>query len=95
MYINFQQIRATRSAKTMHTNIFANNGKVHKFATTNRNIENIVVADMHHRIVYMYINSQQIRVCTSVKPVHKKLFANNRKLHKLAIRISKNRSFQT
>ena len=35
MYINFQQIQASRSAKIVHTNIFANNRKYHKFATTN------------------------------------------------------------
>ena len=35
MYTNFQQIQASRSAKIVHTNIFANNRKYHKFATTN------------------------------------------------------------
>ena len=37
MYINFQQIRVSRSVKTVFTNIFANNRKLHKFATTNSN----------------------------------------------------------
>ena len=36
MYINFQQ---TRSVQTVHTNIFANNRNLHKFATTNSNFE--------------------------------------------------------
>ena len=34
MYINFQQYRVSRSVKTMGTNIFAKNCKLHKFATT-------------------------------------------------------------
>ena len=37
MYINFQQNRVSRSVKTVHTNLFAKNGKLHKFATTNSN----------------------------------------------------------
>ena len=39
MYINFQQNQVSRSLKTVHTNIFANNRKLHKIAITNRNIE--------------------------------------------------------
>ena len=29
MYINFQQNQASRSVKTVHTNLFANNHKLH------------------------------------------------------------------
>ena len=29
MYINFQQIQASRSVKTVHTNLFANNHELH------------------------------------------------------------------
>ena len=39
MYINFQQTRVSRSVQTVHTNIFANNRNLHKFATTNSNFE--------------------------------------------------------
>ena len=39
MYINFQQNRVSRSIKTVHTNIFAKNRKLHKMATTNSNFE--------------------------------------------------------
>ena len=41
MYIHFQQIRVSGSVKTVLTltNIFANNRKMHKFATTNSNFE--------------------------------------------------------
>ena len=39
MYIDFQQTRVSRPVKTVHTNLFAINGKLHKFATTNSNFE--------------------------------------------------------
>ena len=39
MYINFQQTRVSRSVQTVHTNIFANNRNLHKFATTNSNLK--------------------------------------------------------
>ena len=35
MHINFQQNRVTRSVKTVHTNLFAKNCKLHKFVTCN------------------------------------------------------------
>ena len=41
MYINFEQTRVGRSVKTVHTNLLAKNGKLHKFATTNSNFEKI------------------------------------------------------
>ena len=84
MYINFQQTRVSRSVQTVHTNIFANNHKLHKFATTNSNFEKIDYLDIHHRITYMYINFQQTQVSRSVQTVHTNIFANNRKLHKFA-----------
>ena len=34
MYNNFQQNRVGRSVKNVHTNLFAKNHKLHKFATT-------------------------------------------------------------
>ena len=37
MYIDFQQNRLSRSVKTLHTNLFAKNCKLHKFATSNKN----------------------------------------------------------
>ena len=39
MYIDFQQNRASRSVKTVHTNLFAQYRKLHKIATTNSNFE--------------------------------------------------------
>ena len=41
MYIDFQQNRVCRSVKTVLTNLFAKNCKLHKFATTNSNFEKI------------------------------------------------------
>ena len=85
MNINFQQNRVSRLVKTVHTNLFANNRKLHKFATTNSNFgKKSIISDMHHRVTYMYINFQQIRVSRSVKTVLTNIFANNRTLHKFA-----------
>ena len=39
MYIDFQQNRVCRSVKAVHTNLFAQYRKLHKFATTNSNFE--------------------------------------------------------
>ena len=74
MYTNFQQTRVSRSVQTVHTNIFANNRNVHKFASTNNNFEKkIKNLDMHHKM-YMYINFQQIRINRSVITVHTNVF---------------------
>ena len=42
MYIKFQQNRVSRSVKTVHTHILANDRKLHKFATTNSNFEKLI-----------------------------------------------------
>ena len=85
MHINFQQNWVSRSVKTVHTNLFAQYRKLHKFATTNSNFEeNQSFLDMHHHKTYMYINFQQNRVKTYVMTVLTSLFAKNRKLHKFA-----------
>ena len=64
MYINFQQTRVSRSVQTVHTNIFANNRNLHKFAPSATPISNFEkkkdYLDMHHRITYMYINFSKI-----------------------------------
>ena len=85
MYINFQQNQVSRSVKTAHTNIFANNRKLHTLATTNSNMEKMIISDMHHRIMFMYMIFHQIRVSRSVKLVLTNIFTNNGKLHKFAI----------
>ena len=48
MYINFQQNRTSRSVKTVHTNLFANNRKLHKFVTCNLNFETKLLSDIHN-----------------------------------------------
>ena len=76
MYIDFQQNRVCRSVKTVHTNIFAQYRKLHKFATTNSNLEKKkIILDVHHYKTYMYINSQQNQVKTQVMTVHTSYFA--------------------
>ena len=47
MHINFQN-RVNRSVKTVHTNLFAKNCKLHKFATCNYNFEKSRLSDMHY-----------------------------------------------
>ena len=60
MYINFQQNRVTYYVITVHTNVFAKNGKLHKFGTTNNLFFfKLVLSDMHHRKTYMYNKFQQ------------------------------------
>ena len=60
MYIDFQQNRVCRSVKTVHTNLFAQYRKLHKFATTNNNFEKNILLNMYHHKTYMYINFQKI-----------------------------------
>ena len=50
MHSNFQQIRASRAVKIVHTNIFAKQRKLHKFATCNLNFEKSRVSDMQYPI---------------------------------------------
>ena len=61
MYIDFQQNRVCRSVKTVHTNLFAQYHKLHKFPTTNSNFKKNLLDIHHHKTyMYMYINFQQI-----------------------------------
>ena len=39
MHVNFYQIPVCRPVKTMHANLFAKNGMLHKFATTKSNFK--------------------------------------------------------
>ena len=41
MYINFQLYLVSKLVKTVHKNIFVKSRKLHKFATTNRNLKKI------------------------------------------------------
>ena len=84
MYIDSQQNRVSKSVKTVHTNLIAQQRKLHKFATTNSNFEKSILFDVHHHKTYMYINFQQNRVKTQVITMLTILFAKNRRLHKFA-----------
>ena len=69
----------------MLTNIFANNRKLHKFATTNSNFEKIDYfrhVSKYNEQVYQF--SAKSGLYRSVKTVHTKQFAKNRKLLKYA-----------
>ena len=58
MYINFQQTLVI-SVQTVHTNIFAKNRKLYKFATTNSNFEKKnFFLDMHHKCTCISIFSK-------------------------------------
>ena len=76
MYIDFQQNRVCRLVKTVHTNLFAQYRKLHKFATTNRNFEKkTLLLDIHHHITYMYINFHENGANRSAITVHTNVFA--------------------
>ena len=53
MYISFQQNRASRSVKTVHTNLFAKYCNLHIFATSNSNFEKSILSDMNHLIIHI------------------------------------------
>ena len=57
-----------------------------QFEFKNQTSEKAIISDMRHRIPYMYINFQQNQVstCRPLKTVHTNIFANNRRLHKIA-----------
>ena len=83
MYINFQQIRVSRSVKTVHAYIC----KVESYINLQLPIvtfKKSFISDMHHRINCMSINFNQIRVSRSVKTVHQYIVAKNNILHKFA-----------
>ena len=65
----------------MHTNLFAKNRKLHNLQLPILISKNLIISDIHHRAMYMYINFQQNQDSRSDKTVHTNLFANNHKLH--------------
>ena len=83
MYIKFHQNWVSRSVKTVRTNIFVKNCKLHKFATTNSNLKNnrlfptCVIVNCINIPIF-----SETRFCRSVKIVQTNLFEKNRKLHK-------------
>ena len=84
----FPQTWVSRSVQTVHTNIFANNSNLHKFATicTNSNCEKkrlLKHASSYNVHVYQFLAKSGWYVDQS-KTVHTNLFAKNRKLRKFA-----------
>ena len=65
MSINFQHNRVSRSVKTVHTNIFANNRKLHRFATSNSNFKKSLLSDMNHLISHIYADFKINRLSRS------------------------------
>ena len=60
MYIHFQQNWISRSVKTAHTNVFAKNCKLHKFAPCNSSFEKLRLSDMHYPIATFRPNLRTI-----------------------------------
>ena len=56
MYINFQQNQACRTGKTVRTNFFAKNCKLHKFATTDSNFEKNQVFETCDMVKHTYVS---------------------------------------
>ena len=76
MHINFQQNWVSRSVKTVHTNLFAQYRKLHKFATTNSNFEEnqsfLTCIIIKHTCISIFSKN---RVKTQVMTVLTSLFA--------------------
>ena len=77
-YINFQQNQVSRTVKTVHTNLFANNSKLHKFATYNSNLEKSLLSDMGHLISHISFDFKINRLCRSVRTAFQKYFYRRR-----------------
>ena len=51
--MNIQQNGVSRSVKTVHTNLFANNRKLHDFVTCNSNFEIWLYSEMNQLISHI------------------------------------------
>ena len=78
MYINFQQNQVSRTVKTVHTNLFANNRKLHKFATCNSNFEKSLLSDMDHLISHISADLKINRLSRSVRTAFQIYFYRGR-----------------
>ena len=87
IYINFQQTLVSRSVQTEHTNIFANNRNLHKFATTNSNFDKKSLlrhASSYNVHVHVYQFLAKSSWYVSLENRAHNLFAKNGKLYKFA-----------
>ena len=73
-YINFQQNRVRRSVKTVHTNLFAKNCKLHKYATCNSNFEKSLLSDMNHLFIHIYGDFNINRLSRSLRTAFQRYF---------------------
>ena len=67
-----------RSVKTVHTNVFANNRKLHKFATCNTYLKKLLLSDTNHPISHIYANFKINRLCRSVRTASQRYFYRGR-----------------
>ena len=65
----------------MYTNLFSKNGKLHNLQLPTLISKKLIISDMYHLAMYMYINFQQNQASRSVKNVHTNRFANNHELY--------------
>ena len=79
MYINFQQNQVSRTVKIVHTNLFANNRNLHKFATCNLIFEKLLLSDMNHSISHISANFKINRLSRSVRTAFQRSSYRRRK----------------
>ena len=83
MYINFQPNRVGRPVKTVHTNVFVKNRKLHKIETTSSNFEQDAREAM--RVVFSILTKLICMHKTKfLINIFKYCFKNCIKLHELA-----------
>ena len=81
MQSNFQQNRASRSVKTVHTNLLAKQRKLHKFASCNSNFEKSRLSYMHYPISHIQANfgiNRSIRYQVTAKRNYLHIRTNDR-----------------
>ena len=84
MYINCSKIGLVDQSKNVHITLFANNRKLHKFATTYNNFQKIDFPEMHHCKTYICVSIfNQIGLVDQSKPCTQ-IYLQKRKLHKFA-----------
>ena len=79
MHINIQQIRVSRSVKTVHTNLFAKNASCINLQLPIIILKKSDLLDMHHHNTYMYINFEQNQEKTQVMTA-RTIFCSQKKI---------------
>ena len=82
MYINFLQNGVNIEQSNPCTPTYLQkNRKLHNLQLPILISKNLIISDIHHRAMYMYINFKQNQASRSVKTEHTNPFANNHELH--------------